>query len=76
LAPELAAKAAADLETSMKKKISRKGCPRQVLAAKPGTSAGAENKTHAEVSAVKPAAGPWCPIHALSTHDACDYRYV
>jgi hypothetical protein len=76
LAPELAAKAAADLETSTKKKVSRKRGSRQVLAAELGTSAGSEKKAKTEVAVAKPAAGPWCPIHALSSHDACDCRSV
>jgi hypothetical protein len=59
LAPELAAKAAADLKAAAKKKGSRKRGSRQALTAEPGTSTGSEKKTKTEVAAAMPATGPW-----------------
>jgi hypothetical protein len=74
LEPKLAAKAATEPKTPAKKKGSWKHGSRQVFAMELGTSTGSKKKAKTEVVAVKPAAGPWCPIHESAAHDARDCR--
>src|SRR5664279_1933968 len=74
-APELAQKALAEPETPVKKKSSRKRDSTLVLAAEQGPPAEPKKaKPETGVAAVRPAAGPWCPIDETSSHDAGDCR--